>query len=142
MPMVRKYRLVAVFAIGGTSTLASIVRNVFVHKALGDFTYQGYIIWCFDIVDITFAVIVASLPALNGLVESALQRLSTLKSSKFSKGASSVTSSVWRRPQRVGSEAHLARDAGSAELGDEEWRSESSHAKAFHVEQATELTAY
>ncbi|KAF7875017.1 hypothetical protein EAF04_002189 [Stromatinia cepivora] len=142
MPKVKKYRLVAVFAIGGASTLASIVRNVFVHKALGDFTYQGYIIWCFDIVDITFAVVVASLPALNGLVESALQRLSTLRSSKFSKGASFGTSSAWRRPRRVGSEAHLARHAGSAELRDEEWRSESSHSKTFRVEQPTELTAY
>lgn len=87
MPRAKKYRVSSVFAIGGMSTIASIVRNVLVLKPMDDFTWQSYIVYCFDIIDITFAAIVACFPALNSLLEALIRRIGLTTrsdSSKFS----------------------------------------------------------
>lgn len=97
MPRAKKYRVSSVFAIGGMSTIASIVRNVLVLKPMDDFTWQSYVVYCFDIIDITFAAIVACFPALNSLFEAFMRRIGLTTqsgSSKISfswmKGGSSV----------------------------------------------------
>jgi hypothetical protein len=96
MARAKKYRLIAIFAVGGMSTLASIIRNILIVKYLDDWTYQSYTIYCFDIIDITFACIVASLPALNGVFEIFLTKIkssisSSLRSSKKSQESASTT---------------------------------------------------
>ena len=73
----KRIRLIAVFAVGGISVISSIVRNALIFQDLEDMTWQSYTIYCFDVVDISFAAIVASLPALNAILESAMKRTKT-----------------------------------------------------------------
>lgn len=138
MPRSKIYRLVAVFAVDGMSTIASILRNVF--------TYDGYIIWCFDNIDITFAVIVICLPALNGLLESTKHRMSSLRSLVYSKsfgsGSASQSRTRWKHPQNTASETHLAGRNGSQEAADEYTSSRPWQKTSYATEQPVELTGY
>lgn len=70
-----KLRLIAIFAIGGMSTIASKVRNANIVQNRVDFTWGTHLIYIFNIIDISFALVVASLPALNFLVDPAWNRL-------------------------------------------------------------------
>lgn len=151
MPRAKKYRLIAVFAIGGMSTIASILRNVFVSRALGDFTYDGYIIWCFNIVDITFAVVVASLPALNGLLEATIQRLSSSRSSNVSGSGATRPATIgtggsskkWKRLEGTLSETNLAGTPGhSGSIVDDESRRATLQSKSPSFEQPIVLEDY
>lgn len=74
MPWSKKCRLGAVFAIGGMSTIASIVRNVIIVHPMEDATWELYRVYPWNIIDVTFAVIVASLPALNAIVDKSIKR--------------------------------------------------------------------
>lgn len=87
MPRTNKYRVPSVFAIGGMSTIASIIRNVSVLKPMDDFTWQSYVVYCFDIIDITFVAVFACFAALDCLLESLIRRIGLntwLDSFKFS----------------------------------------------------------
>lgn len=77
MPLSRKCRLSAIFAVGGMSTIASIVRNVLIDNPMEDATWQLYQVYIWNIIDITFAVIVSSLPALNAIVDRTIKRART-----------------------------------------------------------------
>lgn len=77
IPWSRKCRLGAVFAVGGMSTIASIVRNVLITHPMEDATWQLYHVYIWNMIDITFAVVVASLPALNAIVDRAIKRAKT-----------------------------------------------------------------
>ncbi|CRG87381.1 hypothetical protein PISL3812_04398 [Talaromyces islandicus] len=85
MPKAKKYRVSAVFAIGGMSTIASIVRNVMILKKMVDFTWEAYLVYCFNIMDVTFAAIVACLPAMNSFIENLYQRAKPIIRSDGSK---------------------------------------------------------
>jgi hypothetical protein len=74
IPWSRKCRLGAVFAVGGMSTIASIVRAVLTIHPMEDPTWQLYYVCIWSIIDITFAVIVASFPALNAIVDKVIKR--------------------------------------------------------------------
>ncbi|PQE30516.1 integral membrane protein [Rutstroemia sp. NJR-2017a WRK4] len=151
MPRAKKYRLIAIFAVGGMSTLASILRNVFISKDQGDFTYDAYVIWCFDIIDITFAVIVASLPALNGVLETAIQRLSSFRSSDASGSGATrpptfgtgASNKKWKGFGRTLSETNLAgmHGQGSGTVEDESSHG-TSHLKPPSFEQPIVLEDY
>ncbi|KAI2626748.1 hypothetical protein GGR54DRAFT_483420 [Hypoxylon sp. NC1633] len=80
IPMRKKARIIAIFALGGMSTLASILRNVDIFRYNDDITWQYYEVYAWNIVDICFAVIVASLPALNHLLDIWLDQLKGLTS--------------------------------------------------------------
>lgn len=123
MPKARKYRLIAIFAIGGMSTIASICRNIFISRTYSDFTYQSYAIYCFDIIDITFAVIVASLPALNGLLESFI---GVVKSS---------FGSLLSGSNKSGSTTNLKPSTGSYQRADDESTRRDARKKARAHEQ-------
>ena len=88
MPLKKKLRLGFVFSVGIISSVAAIVRNVLINRVTTDLTCKSilshtiacsstltsalddyYAIYAWDVVDISFATIVASLPALNDLGE-------------------------------------------------------------------------
>jgi hypothetical protein len=77
----KKLRLTSIFALGGMSTVASILRNRIIAHYLDDITWQYYEVYVWNYIDITFAVVVASLPALNRLVDAALSRIVAHRSS-------------------------------------------------------------
>ena len=93
MRLSKKLRLMSVFAVGLVSSVASIMRNVLIVAPTPDFTCKwkspsnehecfsceslpadvrqddDYSIYAWDVVDVFFATIVASSPALNGLTD-------------------------------------------------------------------------
>lgn len=73
MPAKKKARLIAIFALGGMSTIASILRNLSVMRYNDDITWQYYDVYVWNTIDICFAVIVASLPALNSSLDTGLE---------------------------------------------------------------------
>ena len=127
MPWSRKIRLMAVFCIGFISSVASIMRNVLTERLGSDITckllvsslrghetYQilkgdYYPVYAWDVVDIFFATIVASLPALNGLVDQSVARLkqwgSTSSSWLLNNAFGSSNSNSERLPSKVTKDA-------------------------------------
>ncbi|KAM0797128.1 hypothetical protein BDR22DRAFT_824635 [Usnea florida] len=66
MPMPRKIRLMLLLCMGLLSFIASIGRN-----------YLILLVYAWDIVDIFFALIAASLPTLNGVINAGISSLKT-----------------------------------------------------------------
>ena len=116
MPKAKKYRLIAIFAVGGMSTISSVVRNILIVRYMDDFTYQSYYIYCFDVMDITFTCIVASLPALNGLLEVLLRSIKFIFTSLTS--GSLFTSRM--ETHDTASTSHLGSSAGPYQRADDE----------------------
>ena len=110
MPVGKKVRLMLVFCLGFISSVASIIRNVLESQRTSTFDASceflqtnarkrkfmlltincaddsdTLTLYAWDIVDIFFATIVASLPPLNGLAEKGIDRI---KSSKLFSGDS------------------------------------------------------
>jgi hypothetical protein len=85
----KKLRLTSIFALGGMSTIASILRNRTISRYLDDITWQYYEIYVWNYIDITFAVVVASLPALNGLLDVAISAVKTYTSSRGTRSSMS-----------------------------------------------------
>ncbi|KAI1386453.1 uncharacterized protein F4822DRAFT_316870 [Hypoxylon trugodes] len=85
MPWKKKARLISIFALGGMSTLASILRNIDIFHYNNDITWQYYGVYAWNTIDITFAVIVASLPALNSLLDVCIDGFKSLTSRNSSK---------------------------------------------------------
>ncbi|KAL9119287.1 MAG: hypothetical protein Q9187_004162, partial [Circinaria calcarea] len=75
LPLKKKLRLAFVFCIGLVSSIASVVRNFLVTEVTTDLPYDYYDIYAWNIVDIAFATIVASLPALNSLEDTLIRRV-------------------------------------------------------------------
>lgn len=71
----KKARLIVIFALGGMSTIASILRNLTVMRYNDDITWQYYDVYVWNTIDVCFAAIVASLPALNSSLDTGLERL-------------------------------------------------------------------
>lgn len=86
MPVSRKVRLMLVFCVGLISSVASIIRNVLTERLVTDVdvTYDYYTIYAWNIVDIFFATIVASLPALNGVLDQGIKKMMTIGSGSSS----------------------------------------------------------
>lgn len=81
IPRRKKIRITAIFALGGMSTIASIMRNINITRGnLNDMTWQYYEIYAWNTVDICFAVIVASLPALNSLLDAGIEKFKSITS--------------------------------------------------------------
>jgi len=80
MPFWNKMRIISLFALGAISTLASILRNIAIFRYNDDVPWQYYEVYVWNTVDITFAVIVASLPALNSLIDVGYYKLHSLVS--------------------------------------------------------------
>ncbi|CAG8955048.1 hypothetical protein HYFRA_00007062 [Hymenoscyphus fraxineus] len=102
-----KARLTAIFAIGGMSTLASILRNVILADNLEDPTYEYYPVYIWNAIDITFAVIVASLPALNRLVDVSIEKVKLYSSRAGNSGF--VSASEGRSSVKEGSASELVK---------------------------------
>lgn len=81
MSLGRKIRLMSIFSVGFISTVASIVAFVLNSRLGPDVTYQIATIGVWDGIDIFFATVVASFPALNGILDIFLLRLKTWDSS-------------------------------------------------------------
>lgn len=77
MPLGKKIRLMLVFCVGFISSLASIIRNVLTVRleSRPDITYDYYAVYAWNVVDIFFATIVASLPSLNGVIEQVIRKV-------------------------------------------------------------------
>ncbi|KAF2197446.1 hypothetical protein GQ43DRAFT_381003 [Delitschia confertaspora ATCC 74209] len=84
IPKRKKARLTCIFAFGGMSTVASILRNRIITRYLDDVTWQYYEIYVWNTIDICFAVIVASLPALNTLLDAGIDKMKLYTSSRGS----------------------------------------------------------
>ena len=82
MPWGRKLRLILVFGLGAICVSASIVRTTLTNAGTTeDYTWAAVQTVSWTIVDITFSAALASLPALNGLFESAIAKISSQSSS-------------------------------------------------------------
>ncbi|KAH6658755.1 hypothetical protein BKA67DRAFT_558975 [Truncatella angustata] len=78
MPTRKKARLIFIFALGGMSTFASILRNIGVLRYSDDITWQYHDVYVWNTIDLCFAVVVASLPALNSLLDVGFDRIKKL----------------------------------------------------------------
>lgn len=72
MPLSKRLRLMAIFCFGFISSIAAVLWGSKINRATTDLTYDYHTIYALDIVDIFFATIVASLPALNGVLDTFL----------------------------------------------------------------------
>jgi hypothetical protein len=89
IPRRKKVRITAIFALGGMSTIASIMRNINItHGNLNDITWQYYEIYLWNTIDVSFGVIVASLPALNNLVDTGIEKFKSISNRYSSKPSS------------------------------------------------------
>lgn len=104
MPAKKKARLIFIFALGGMSTIASILRNLTVLRYNDDITWQYYDVYVWNTIDICFAVIVASLPALNSSLDTGLERFKRW-SSLYSASRGSRKKSA--QPDREASDTHI-----------------------------------
>ena len=85
MPWGRKLRLVMVFGLGAVCVSASIVRTTLTKNGSAtDYTWSAVQTLGWTVVDITFSAAVVSLPALNGLFESALAKITSQSSFQMS----------------------------------------------------------
>ncbi|PVI02558.1 hypothetical protein DM02DRAFT_653378 [Periconia macrospinosa] len=92
IPRAKKVRITGIFALGGMSTLASIMRNVGITRDnLNDITWQYYSIYVWNTVDMAFGVSAASLPALNNLLDVGIDKVKSLSSRYGSNSSSRVT---------------------------------------------------
>ncbi len=81
----RKFRLVMLFGLGAVCVMSSIVRTTLAGKGSAeDYTWSSVQTVSWTVVDITFSAAVASLPALNGLFESAISKISNSSSFQLS----------------------------------------------------------
>lgn len=99
MPFGRKIRLMLVFCVGLMSSIAGIMRNILSPRVTTDLTCKIFVphqmkgriwewrnlddyyeIYFWDVVDIFFATIVASLPALNGVIDIGVSKLMSWES--------------------------------------------------------------
>ena len=71
------------------STIASILRNRLISHRLNDVTWQYYEIYVWNMIDVTFAVIVASLPGLNFFLDVEIEKIKSYASSHGSRPAGS-----------------------------------------------------
>ena len=65
----KKLRIGAVFAIGLVSFFATIMRNLKLLRRSEDPTWENMDTYAWDVVDVLFATVVASLPSLNCLID-------------------------------------------------------------------------
>nr|POE93238.1 methyltransferase ausd [Quercus suber] len=85
-PWRKKARLIAIFALGGLSTIASIIRNVDLGFDGDDLPWKVRPVVILNIVDVTTALVVANLPALNVTVDLAYDKMKSLSSVFTSSG--------------------------------------------------------
>ena len=81
----RKLRLVMLFGLGAVCVTASIVRTTLAGQGSAeDYTWSTLQTISWTVVDITFSAAVASLPALNGLFETAIMKVTSQSSAWLS----------------------------------------------------------
>jgi len=88
-----KLRLAFVFGIGAMSSIATIVRETIIFNDNPDVTYNEYTVYAWNIVDVFFACIVASLPALNAPADLVMKKTKELVSSMSGSSTKTQTSS-------------------------------------------------
>lgn len=92
IPKKKKVRITAIFALGAMSTIASIMRNVNTTGGnINDMTWQYYEVYVWNTIDICFAVVVASLPALNNLLDAGMERFKAMTTRHQNKVSASGT---------------------------------------------------
>lgn len=79
MSIKRKSRLIFIFALGGMSMIASILRNLGVLRYSDDITWDYHDVYVWNTIDISFAVVVASLPSLNSLIDVGYSNMKNLR---------------------------------------------------------------
>jgi len=90
--MTIKLRLALVFGIGAMSSIATIVRETIIFNDNPDVTYNEHVVYAWNLVDVFFACIVASLPALNAPADLVMKKTKELVSSMASSSTNSQTS--------------------------------------------------
>ena len=100
MPLWKKIRLCLLFALGSISCVASCIRISFGKRNSYDLTWVFYTEISWTIVDITFGVIVASLPAMNSVVEMLYSKAKT-----YGTGRSYMSSWTSSSNKRSGSDS-------------------------------------